>query len=180
MDNENDPGDTFSLDRSTRESSKQSNDPGNREAYFQGPIIHIPTSQESRSLPQPDQSHKQTSQHGLQAAGLSDSLKMSPPLYHLGSENSSMDTPRSTRNPEKPINHQGIPMPLTSTTSASLVAEHVRAPILSSLSVNSDVMSLLQLLFLISTQTSSMTHLGKVILKSTYSPFPHRYAPVCP
>ena len=142
-DDASDPGDSFSHYHSTCEIFKQSNDPGISSTLPLGPNHkHTPTSNQSEVLPQPNQGQKPTLQHDLQAAGLSDLLKMSPSLYHLGKQDSSLDLPRSTRDPEKPMNHQGIPMPLTTTTSASLVAEHVRASLLSqTLSVSSDVIS---------------------------------------
>ena len=142
-DDANDPGDSFSHYHSTREIFRQSNDPGISSTLHLGPNHkYTPTSKQSEVLLQPNQGHKPTLQHGLQAAGLSDLLKMSPSHYHLGKQDSSLDTPRSTRDPEKPMNHQGIPMPPETTTSASLVAEHVTGPLLSqTLSVNSDVIS---------------------------------------
>ena len=143
-DDPNDPGDSFSHYHSTRESSTQSNDPVISSTLVLGPDReHTPTSKQSEVIAQPNQSHKPNLRFGLQAASLSGLLKMRPSLYHLGKQESSPDTPRSTRNPEKPMNHQGIPMTLTNTTSASLVAQHVTAALLSqTLSVNSDLISL--------------------------------------
>lgn len=142
-DDPNDPGDTSNHYHSTREGSIQSDDPGISSTLFLGPNHkHTPTSKQYEVLAQPNQSHKPTLQHGLQAAGLSDLLKMSPSVYHLRKQDSCLDMPRSTRDPEKPMNHQGIPIPLTTTTSASLVTEQVTAPLLNqTLSVTSDVTS---------------------------------------
>ena len=146
-----DPRDTLSLYHNIHESPRQSDDPdkpsdlidlaGSRASSPAPKYRHTPTSQQSQIVPQPAPSHKSTAQYDLQAADLSDLLRVLPSRSHSGKQDPSRDAPMSTRDPEKLKNHQGIFLPLSTTTPATVVAEHVTAPLPSELSAHSEITS---------------------------------------
>ena len=132
QDDPNDPSDKPSPSHNTGDDPRQSNDlekPRNSVGSQLFPV-----------LPQPAQSHMPTPQHSLQAAGLLNSLRLSPlPPHSREKDSSSPDAPGSTRDPEKPTYHQGASSSLPDTTSALENTRNVAVPPLGRLSVHSDV-----------------------------------------
>ena len=151
QDDPNDPDDGHSLYQSTGEYPRQSNDPEKPSNLIEPTDIraplpgsnhrHRPTQQESQVLPRPARSHKPTPQYDLKAADLLGLLRLLPSQPYSGRTDSTPDAPRSTRDSEKPMDHQGISLHPLTINSPSLVHENVITPLLGDLSVHRNIIS---------------------------------------
>ena len=151
QDDPNDPDDGHSLYHSTGEYPRQSNDPEKPSNLIEPTDIraplpgsnhrHRPTQQASQVLPRTARSHNPPPQYDLKAAGLLSLLRLLPSHPYLGKSDSTPDAPRSTRDSEKPMDHQGFSLPPLTINSASLVPENVITPLLGDLSGHSDRIS---------------------------------------